>query len=174
VRRLPLPALLLLLGACAATPPPQGPAQHLAGRLALQVDAHAAQPAQGVAAGFEFDGNDAAGEIRLTTPLGTLFARARWRPGRADLSTPLGERVYPNLDALSEATFGEPLPLAALPDWLRGRPWPQAPSVPLAPGPGFEQLGWAVDTSRVAEGRIDARRPGPPEVRLRVVLDAPA
>jgi outer membrane lipoprotein LolB len=169
-------ALLVLawLGACAATPPPEGPARRLAGRLAVQVDAHDAQPAQGAAAGFEFDGDDATGELRLMTPLGTLFARARWQPGRVDLSTPLGERVYPNLETLSEATFGQPLPLRALPDWAEGRPWAQAPSRPLVPGPGFEQLGWSVDTSRAAEGRIDARRAGPPAVRLRVVLDAPA
>jgi outer membrane lipoprotein LolB len=167
---------LLLLGACAVAPPPapQGAARHLAGRLAVQVDAHDAQPAQGATAAFEFDGDDAVGELRLMTPLGTLVARARWRPGRVDLATPLGDRVYPSLDALSEATFGQPLPLRALPDWAEGRPWPNAPSRPLAPGPGFEQLGWAVDTSRTAEGRIDARRPGPPEVRLRVQLEAPA
>jgi outer membrane lipoprotein LolB len=172
-RRLVL-LMLAWLGACAATPPPEGPPRRLVGRLAVQVDAYDAQPAQGAAAGFEFDGDDAIGELRLMTPLGTLFARARWQPGRVDLSTPLGERVYPNLDTLSEATFGQPLPLRALPDWAEGRPWAQAPSRPLVPGPGFEQLGWSVDTSRAAEGRIDARRTGPPAVRLRVLLDAPA
>lgn len=61
------------------------------------------------------------------------------------------------------------LPLAALFDWLRGRPWPRAES--QARPDGFEQLGWVVDLSRRAEGWLLARREEAPEVTVRVRLD---
>jgi outer membrane lipoprotein LolB len=61
------------------------------------------------------------------------------------------------------------LPLAALFDWLRGRPWPRA--VSQARSGGFEQLGWVVDLSRRAEGWLLVRREAAPEVTVRVLLD---
>jgi outer membrane lipoprotein LolB len=67
--------------------------------------------------------------------------------------------------------LGETLPLAALFDWLRGRPWPGAPSRPVAAPPGFEQLGWRVDLARFAEGQVDARRDRAPAVNVRARLD---
>ena len=56
-------------------------------------------------------------------------------------------------------------------DWLRGRPWPGAPSEPT--GAGFEQLGWRVDLQRAAEGTIVAARVAPPAVVVRAHMDAP-
>jgi outer membrane lipoprotein LolB len=90
------------------------------------------------------------------------------------LVTPQGERRFDDLDMLSRSAFGESLPLRALPDWLNGRPWPGAakPAQPLAPGPGFVQLGWAIDLARFDTGQVLAWRTGPPAVRLRVQRDA--
>ena len=109
--------------------------------------------------------------MRLSATFGPQLASARWSPGEATLRRSDGETRHPDLDALSRQAFGESLPLQALPDWLRGRPWPGAPS--RAVDGGFEQLGWTLDLARQAEGLIAARRDTPPAVTLRVRLAAP-
>jgi outer membrane lipoprotein LolB len=61
--------------------------------------------------------------------------------------------------------------VAALFDWLRGRPWPESPSAPLPePARGFAQLGWQIDLSRFDEGLLLARRNAEPVVQLRARL----
>jgi outer membrane lipoprotein LolB len=87
----------------------------------------------------------------------------------AVLNTPQGEQRYATLDDLSRQALGEALPLAALPDWLKGRPWPAAPHT--IHDAGFEQLGWQVVMSQRPEGLIEARRTAAPGVTLRVRLD---
>jgi outer membrane lipoprotein LolB len=167
LRRFAVAALGAVLAACASTPPADG--GWTTGRLSLRVDAMPDRAAQSVAAAFELRGDARAGDLNLVSPLGTRLAQARWSEGGAVLSTPDGERRFTNLDDLAEQSLGERVPLAALPDWIAGRPWPGAPS--RAAGVGFEQLGWAVDLSARAEGRIVARRAAPPAVTLRIVLD---
>ena len=54
-------------------------------------------------------------------------------------------------------------------DWLHGRPWRGAPSQPM-PG-GFAQLGWSVDTTRLTDGVISARRRAPPAVTFTARLE---
>lgn len=131
-----------------------------------------------MSAAFEWRGDGARGELTLLSPLGTQLALARWSPGSALLITSDGEARFQTLEELAERALGERMPLAAWPDWLAGRPWPGASSSPLPAvraggtgGGGFEQLGWAVDLSRHAEGRIEARRSRPPAVTVRIVLD---
>jgi outer membrane lipoprotein LolB len=157
----------LALAGCASRPKPAG--DWISGRLALRVEASAARQAQNVSAGFELRGDDREGELKLLSPLGTQLAAARWAPGLAALATPEGETRFDSLDALSLQALGEPLPLAALPDWLAGRPWRGAAHRPR--DDGFEQLGWIVATSALAEGQLIARRAAAPAVTLRVRLD---
>ncbi len=140
--------------------------------MSLRIDASAAQPAQSVSAGFELQGDGEGGELRLNSPLGTRMATARWAHGLALLLTSEGERRFASLDDLARQALGEALPLAALPDWLAGRPWPGAPQ--QATPEGFEQLGWQVLLTRRGEGWIEARRSTPPAVLVRVKLDDPA
>jgi len=170
VRAATLLAALALAG-CATAPPVEPGA--ISGRLALQVEAFQDRTAQSLSAGFDLRGSADRGELRLSTPLGTTLAAASWGPGEARLVTPQGERLFDDLDALSRDTLGESLPLRALPDWLRGRPWPGAeqPARPLLPGPGFVQLGWTIDLARFEAGQWLAWHAGPPGVRLRVQLD---
>ena len=165
-------AALLALTAC-ATPPALLPGEPAwtNGRLSLRVDATPERIAQSLSVAFELRGGANSGELRLTSPLGTQLAAARWAPGTASLRTSEGERSYDDLDALSRQALGESMPLAALPDWLGGRPWSGA-AHRLQPG-GFEQLGWRVQTARLAEGWIEATRHAPPAVHLRVKLDRP-
>ena len=159
-----------LLAACASTSPPgNAEAPWTSGRLSVRIDT---VPVQNVSANFELRGNGDSGELRLNSPLGTRLAAARWSPGSAVLADGQGEQRYTSLDELSRRALGEALPLAALPDWLAGRPWPAAPHR-LNPG-GFEQLGWQVGLARRAEGFIEASRAAAPAVTLRVKLDDPS
>lgn len=172
-----LPATLALLLAsvmagCASTPPVPGEAPWTSGRLSLRIEAQPERAAQSVSVAFELRGDGRGGELRLNSPLGTRVATARWAPGVAVLDQGQGEQAYDSLEALSQEALGEALPLAALPDWLAGRPWPGAPHASGVAGPGgFEQLGWQVDLARRGEGWIELRRSAAPAVRVRVKLE---
>ena len=166
--RLLLPASLGLLAACATTP---RPAADLSGRLAVRVEAHQGAPVRSLNTQFELRGDASAGVLQLTTPIGITAAEARWSPAGAELITPEGNRRFADLDAMSAQMLGEPLPLAALIDWLRGRPWPGAPS--RVDAGGFEQLGWRIDLSRLAEGWVLAGRDRTPAVSVRARLELP-
>jgi outer membrane lipoprotein LolB len=158
-----LPGLLcaaaLLMTGC-VTPPgakdtPGQPAAFWTGRLALVVDS---QPPQSYSASFTLTGNARAGELNLTSPLGSTLAVMQWQPGQALLRQ--GEKTYSfaSLDELSAAATGAELPVRALFDWLRGVPQTVD--------------GWSADLSRLPDGRLTARRLMPlPAAELRVALD---
>jgi outer membrane lipoprotein LolB len=162
--------LPVLLAACASTPPvADGP--WTSGRLSLRVDALGERPAQSLTANFELAGSGERGQLNLSSPLGNRLASARWSAAGASLITPEGEQRFASLDELARRALGEAVPLAALPDWLAGRPWAAAPHE-LREG-GFVQLGWHVQTAQRAAGQIEARRGEPPAVLLRVRLEQP-
>jgi outer membrane lipoprotein LolB len=161
-----LGALLVLAGGCTTAP---RPAPELAGRLSVSVDAHDGAPARSVSTQFELSGDARAGDLQLSTMLGTTAGQAHWRPGSAELTTGEGTRRFSDLDALALNLFGETLPLTAMIDWLRGKPWPGAPDTATADG--FEQFGWRIDLSRFAQGWVLAARERAPAVSVRVKLD---
>jgi outer membrane lipoprotein LolB len=136
----------------------------------VRIAATPQQPAQSVSADFELRGTGPQGELRLSSPLGIRMATATWGPGLARLVTADGDKRFNSLEELSRQSLGENLPLAALPDWLAGRPWADVPY--SATADGFEQLGWQVSLARQNEGWIEARRATPPEVLVRVRLDS--
>lgn len=165
--------LAVALAGCATVTLPPVPV-NLSGRLVVSVDAAAGTPARSLNAGFELRGDERDGALDLTTPLGSLVAQARWTAAGATLTTPQGTSTMPDLDTLAERSLGERVPVAALFDWLRGRPWHGAPSRPAAPpARGFEQLGWSVDLARLDEAQVVARRAAPPAVTVRARLDTP-
>lgn len=154
--------------------------QTYAGRLVLRVDAPANGSARAVSAAFELRGDPQRGGLDLSTPLGSVLAQARWAPGEVSLNTPGHVDRFADLDALTQSVLGESIPVAALFDWLSGRPWPGAPSTPATPSPtgtaaaGFTQLGWSVDLGRFADAAaLVARRESPPAVTLRIQLERP-
>ena len=147
----------LLLAGCAV--PPRSPAapgvQAWTGRLALAVEG---QASQSFSAGFELKGAPETGELSLFNPLGATLAVLSWAPGSATLRSNGSTREFPSLEALAQEATGAPLPVAALFDWLAGKPTPIA--------------GWQPDVSQVADGRLRARRTDPPPAAdLRVVFE---
>lgn len=162
-----------VLAAGCATPPATRPLDEsgggpLAGRLALQVAASPQSAARQDTVAFELRGSSRAGELVLTSPIGTVMAKASWAPGGAELRTAEGSRRFDSVEALAADVLGEPLPLQALTDWLRGRPWAGAPH---SPSPlGFVQEGWEVETSTLAQGLLTARRSAAPAITLRARL----
>lgn len=160
-----------ILAAC-ATPPPALPGALISGRLAVQVEGEAPHGFNG---DFELRGDARTGSLRLAGPLGTTVADAHWSPQRTWLVTSQGSTTYANLDQLTAAVLGEPIPLAPLFDWLRGRPWPGAPAVSIGGSAGgFAQLGWRIDLSRWADGLIEARRDAPPAITVRARVEPAA
>jgi outer membrane lipoprotein LolB len=163
-------AALGLLSACASlTKPHAEGASVLSGRLSVRVDS---DPVRAMSAAFELSGDAERGALVLTSALGATMAQARWSPDDAVLETPGNRARYPDLDTLAEQALGERVPLAALFDWLRGRPWAGAPNRALDGGErGFTQLGWRVGLARYAEGWVEARREQSPVVTVRARLD---
>ena len=166
-RLLPLTLAALLVGC--ATPLPDNSAPVATGRLLVRVDS---QPPRSQSGEFELRGNPQTGSLRLIGPLGSIAADARWSPQLSSLFTPTGRSDFASLDELTQAALGESVPVAALFDWLRGRPWDQAPSQALADdAPGFAQLGWQVRLARFAQGWVEAERDALPRVTVRAKLD---
>ena len=165
----------LFMTACASVPQADMPATDpvLSGRLAVRVEATDGAAVRSENATFELVGTAEAGRLNLSTPLGSVLAQARWSPGSVVMATPQGERAFADLDTMIREVLGERVPVAALFDWLRGRPWPAAASVVSADpvAPGFTQLGWAVSLARFDQGWVVATRAGAPAVTVRARLD---
>ena len=174
-------ALALLLQACVTHPPPL-PGHVWSGKLGVRTDPAPNQPARSMSGTFELSGNASSGQLVLTSPIGTTIARARWSdpvgtqgaPSKIELEADGGTTHYATLEDMMQHAIGDQLPLAAMFDWLDGRPWPAAPVQRGADGSSFDQLGWHVDLSQLAGNRlIDAQRPQPaPVLHVRVKLDA--
>lgn len=165
--------MLAGLAGC-GSPPPAPAGSVLAGRLVVQVAAAGNDPARSASGSFELRGHAAAGQFELSGPLGATLARVRWSSAGVELDDGRESRRFASLEALSDEVFGEPLPLQALFDWLRGRPWAGAASAARGDGVvGFEQLGWQIDTSAFVQGLLLAQRVRAPVVNLRIRLDNP-
>ena len=185
LRRASAPALAflfaLVLQACATRPPPL-PGHVYSGRLAVRTDAAPSRPARSVSGQFELSGNASSGQLVLTSPIGTIVARARWsdpvgargEPSKIELEADGVTTQFATLGEMMQRAIGDQLPLAAMFDWLTGQPWPAAPARRSADGGSFDQLGWQVDISKLASAQlIDAQRPMPaPVLHVRVKLDA--
>ena len=118
------------LAACTTVPPAPtaAGADLLSGRLAVRVEPLGNEAARSLSAAFDLRGDSRAGTLGLSTPLGSLLAQARWAPGDVVLVTPRETRRFASLDELTREALGESVPIEAWFDWLRGRPWPGAPS----------------------------------------------
>lgn len=154
-------AATVLLAGCAQppvrTPAAAGQAEaYWRGRLALKVD-NSPEPTS-FFANFELSGQPHAGELMLSTPLGTTLAQLRWSPQLALLSSNGQTRAFDSLDALATEATGTALPIAALFEWLQGRP--------------ATVEGWQADLTQLDAGRVVARRSQPaPAAELRLIIE---
>ncbi len=152
---------LICLTACVQLPPAPSNAATTgfwSGRLSLQVHS---EPPQSLTAGFELKGSPEQGEFVLSSPLGNTLLAARWTPLEATLYSAEKPRSFKSIDALIEQSTGAALPVAALFDWVAGKP--------------SSLNGWTADLRQQAQGRISARRSSPlPSSDLRIVLDRPS
>lgn len=155
-RRAALWLCALSLAGCATTrTPPVNASAYWSGRLALQVQS---EPPQQWSASFELQGSADQGEMILLSPIGIALARLSWTPQAAQLEQGGQITHGDNLSSLSERLQGTALPIAALFEWLAGRP--------------VEVPGWQADLSGHAQGRLQAQRSLPaPAAVLRIVLD---
>lgn len=146
----------LLLASCASPGgPPAGGHAAWSGRLSLRVEG---DPNQSFSALFELRGAPQAGELILTSPIGSTLAQLHWAPGEALLRNGSETRRYDSVDALIEAATGAAIPVGALFAWLAGRD----ERVP----------GWRPDLSQVSAGRLQATRESPqPRADLRIVFE---
>ena len=147
-RRVVLALGLAGLAGCAPLPKVQpGATSGWQGKLGYRVDAAEGERAQAGSAVFDLQGNALAGQLSLTSPLGTTLASARWGGDGLALFDGRETWTYPSLDALGaamgERLGGPALPLAALFSWLRGEPWPEVMHQRRS-DTQFEQLGWQV------------------------------
>ncbi len=128
------------------------------GRISVRTTGAGFQTPQQFSAGFVLTGSATKGELSLDTPLGTTLAKARWAPGMAELTQGGTTQAYASVDDMTASLTGEPLPLAALFQWLEG----EASTV----------NGWTPNLTQHAQGRISATRQQPSgDTLIRVVLD---
>jgi outer membrane lipoprotein LolB len=154
---------LLMLGACANLKPsaPTSPAQtaaavetswsrHWQGRLSLNVKQ---TPSQTVFAGFELDGDEHRGEMRILGPLGSTALLLQWQPGQATVSDGQSSRSSPDLQQLMQQLTGVDLPIGLIFDGLHGRP--------------VQASGWWIEAPAGQGGRLYAVRLDPlPRIEL--------
>jgi outer membrane lipoprotein LolB len=135
-----------LVAACATVPEqtPTGTVFELAGRVAVRSGTDAAAGTIVWRHGVAFD------DLMVRSPLGQGIAEITRRGDRYTLTT-ADAKQFSAIDpeALTEQALGWRLPLAGLPDWVRGRPYPDAPSETRSGSDArireIRQLGWTID-----------------------------
>lgn len=125
------------------------------GRLSLRIES---DQVQSFAAGFELTGNAQAGELVLSTPLGSTLATLNWTAQTAVMRANGEVRHFESLDALLIQATGTAIPVATLFLWLSGE--------------DAATTGWQADLSQLSQGRLVARRTDPaPAAELRLVFE---
>lgn len=176
---------LLALHACASWQPPRETwatqqasstdappvIKRWSGHLSLRLDAWQDLAADGGSFLFDLQGpvlNDQlqAGQLDISTPLGTQMASIRWTSDSAVMHTPDGPQIFDSLNVLLQQTLGEALPISALTHWLDGHADPALPAVPASMNATiFEQAGWRIDATQLSQGLLRATRTASPDVR---------
>ena len=165
-------AAATFLAACVALPEPSPPSPggfELSGRVAIR---HSKEAASGQI--FWRHSVDA-DELLITSPLGQGIARINRERDEYRLVTG-DNRVYRASDAesLTEQALGWRLPLAGLPDWVRGRASPDRPAeIRGEAGRDLElrQDGWHVAYEEFRGGRPFRLRISREDLEIRLIVD---
>ena len=174
------PALLwfcLLFAGCAAieeqpTAELAGEAFYLSGRVSVKYGSEAASGR------ITWRHDSASDDLLFSSPLGQGVARVVWRDAVASLTTS-DQKVYQaaDVETLTEQVLGWRLPLAGMPDWVRGRAAPGVPAQTQTDGSRrlaeLRQSGWLVEFLDYAgEGGLPSRlRMSHRDMELRLVID---
>lgn len=153
----------------AAPTAPVGDAFYLSGRVAVK---YGDQAASGK---ISWQHDPASDDLLFSTPLGQGVAHIVRRDGMVDLTTS-DQKVYQasDVESLTEKVLGWRLPLAGMPDWVRGRAAAGAPAQVRLDGSQriaeLRQSGWLVefpayDDSRGMPAKLRLSR-GDMEIRL--------
>jgi outer membrane lipoprotein LolB len=167
----------LLLAGCAAVEELPGPAEptgdafYLSGRVSVK---YGAQAASGRIA---WQHDTASDDLLFSTPLGQGVARIVRRDALASLTTS-DKKVYRagDIETLTEQVLGWRLPLAGLPDWVRGRAAADAPAQTRLDGQHLAELrqsGWLVEflEYKSENGPPALLRLSREDVTIRLVID---
>lgn len=142
--------VFLLLAGCAsierqsAPAAPLGEGFHLSGRVSVKYGTDAASGR------IDWQHDAASDDLLLSNPLGQGVARIVRRDARVRL-TDAEQKVHEagDVEALTEQVLGWRLPLAGLPDWVRGRPAAGAPAQTRLDGSQrlaeLRQSGWLIE-----------------------------
>jgi outer membrane lipoprotein LolB len=161
--------VLLLLAGCATIEKQTAPAGpicedfYLSGRVLVK---HGTEAASGKISWQHHPDSD---DLLLSNPFGQGVARIVRGDGLVTLTTP-DQKVYQAKDVedLTEQVLGWRLPLAGLPDWVRGRAAAGAPAQTRLDGSHrlaqLRQSGWLVEY-------LEYKCEGGPPVRLRLSRD---
>jgi outer membrane lipoprotein LolB len=132
-----------LLAACATAPAPTGASFELTGRVAVRAAQDAVSGGLSWRHGPDFD------DLMISTPLGQGVVEITRRGDRYTLLTADARRISAtDPDSLTEQALGWSLPLAGLPDWVQGRPYPREKAETRYAQDGrlqlIRQLGWTI------------------------------
>ena len=144
------------IAACTTPTLVQTPSQAIwRGRLALSIEQ---QPPERWQANFVLMGSPAEGELHILSPLGTLLAKATWRPDSAAIQRGSTRTAYADTASMTAALTGADLPLSALFAWLQGQ--------------DMQVSGWHIE--HPATHLVIAQRETPlPVLKLRIALTSP-
>ncbi len=168
----------LLLAGCASiaeqpvTANPVGEAFELSGRVSVKYSTEA------VSGKISWQHDAASDDLLISTPLGQGVARILRRDAVVSLTTS-DQKLYQasDVEGLTEQVLGWRLPLAGLPDWVRGRAAAGAPVQTRVDGAQrlaeLRQSGWLVEFLEYdAAGGLPKRlRLTRADVEIRLVID---
>ncbi|MFA5913429.1 MAG: lipoprotein insertase outer membrane protein LolB [Burkholderiales bacterium] len=168
----------LLLAGCAtveqqaAPAGPIGDAFHLSGRIAVKYEG------EGASGSISWQHEPAGDDLLISTPLGQGVAHIVRSGGLVTLTTS-DQKVYQarDVESLTEQVLGWRLPLAGLPDWVRGRAAAGVPAQTKLDGAQrlaeLRQSGWLVEflAYNGESGLPERLRLSRADVDIRLVID---
>jgi outer membrane lipoprotein LolB len=156
-----LVAGLLLLAGCASTPEVNSSMQTPAANLrdeAFETSGRLAVNYQGKGEVASFDWQHAPGgdQLDVKTPIGTTVASLTRTAQGVTLKANGREQYAADVETLTEATLGWPLPLSNLAWWVRGHAAPGWPARYADDG-RLQQQGWLIRNTRDADTQLPRR-----------------
>lgn len=168
----------LLFAGCATIEPQPAPAAPIGGAFQLSGRVSVKYGTEAASGKIAWQHDAAGDDLLFSTPLGQGIARIVRRDGLVSLTTS-DQKVYQasDVETLTEQVLGWRLPLAGLPDWVRGRAAVGAPAQTrldsLQRLAELRQSGWKVEFLgyKGENGPPGLLRLTREEVEIRLVID---